>query len=289
MAASITEDYDVCLDDYKYIFNPSLLKGKVAFITGGGSGICFTIAEILMRHKCDTIILSRKLERVNKSSRRLEEATGQRCLPLQLDVRKPQDVLTAVDKALSHFGRIDIVVNGAAGNFLCPAESMSFNAFKTVIEIDTIGTFNISKAVYDKYMKHHGGVIINISATLAYRGQMLQAHAGPAKAAIDALTKHLAVEWGHQGIRVVSLSPGPIEKTEGIRRLGGKLKDARVTSIPLQRFGTKKEIAEGVVYLASPAADFVTGTVLVIDGGSWLTATNDFSLAKPLLELMSKM
>ncbi|XP_033108711.1 peroxisomal 2,4-dienoyl-CoA reductase-like [Anneissia japonica] len=182
--AAPKEDYDVCLDKYTYIFNPSLLQGKVAFITGGGSGICFTVAEILMRHKCDTVILSRKLERVQKSSKKLEEATGQRCLAIQLDVRKPQDVLAAVDKALSYYGRIDIVVNGAAGNFLCPVESMSFNAFKTVIEIDTIGTFNVSKAVYDKYLKDHGGVIINISATLAYKGQMLQAHAGPAKAAI---------------------------------------------------------------------------------------------------------
>ncbi|XP_033098605.1 peroxisomal 2,4-dienoyl-CoA reductase-like, partial [Anneissia japonica] len=103
-----------------------------------------------------------------------------------------------------------------------------------------------------------------------------------------ALTKHLAVEWGHQGIRVVSLSPGPVEKTEGIRRLGGELQESSASSIPLQRYGTKKEIAEGVLYLASPAAAYVTGTVFVMDGGSWLTSVNDFSLAKPLLHLMSK-
>lgn len=113
-----------------------------------------------------------------------------------MDVRKPEAITKAVEEALGHFRRIDILINNAAGNFLCPAENLSFNAFKTVMEIDAHGTFNVSKAVFDKYMKNSGGVIINITATLSVRGAALQTHAGTAKAAIEAMTKHLAVEWG---------------------------------------------------------------------------------------------
>ncbi|KAK6475984.1 peroxisomal 2,4-dienoyl-CoA reductase isoform X1 [Huso huso] len=200
---------------------PDLLKDKVAFITGGGSGIGFRIAEVLMRHGCDTVIGSRNQERLAEAAKKLTTATGRHCLPLSLDVRQPQTITAAVEETLREFGRIDILINNAAGNFLCPASALSFNAFKTVMEIDTMGTFNTSKVIYEKWLKDHGGAIVNISATLSYRGQALQVHAGSAKAAIDAMTKHLAVEWGPNNIRVNSLAPGPISGTEGYRRLGG--------------------------------------------------------------------
>uniref|UniRef100_A0A8C3QCJ2 Peroxisomal 2,4-dienoyl-CoA reductase [(3E)-enoyl-CoA-producing] n=1 Tax=Geospiza parvula TaxID=87175 RepID=A0A8C3QCJ2_GEOPR len=185
----------------------------------------------------------------------------------------------AVDEALQEFQRIDILINGAAGNFLCPASALSFNAFKTVIDIDTMGTFNTSKVLFEKYFRDHGGVIINITATLSYRGQALQVHAGAAKAAIDAMTRHLAVEWGPNNIRVNSLAPGPISGTEGFRRLGGKFaeKSNQFSVIPLQRAGNKTEIAHSALYLASPLSSYVTGTTLVVDGGSWLTSPNSFS------------
>ncbi|XP_078414852.1 peroxisomal 2,4-dienoyl-CoA reductase [(3E)-enoyl-CoA-producing] isoform X3 [Cetorhinus maximus] len=213
-------DTDDCLLNYSYIFSPDILKDKVAFITGGGSGIGFRIAEILMRHGCHTIIASRSLERVQASAKKLTAATGLRCLPVSLDVRQPATIVAAVEATLQKFGKIDILVNGAAGNFLCPASDLSFNAFKTVLEIDTIGTFNTSKILYQKWLKEYGGVIVNITATLNYRGQILQVHAGSAKAAIDAMTRHLAVEWGPDNIRINSLAPGPISGTEGFRKLG---------------------------------------------------------------------
>ena len=279
-------DTDDCLKDYDYAFKPDLLKNKVAFITGGGSGIGFRITEILMRHGCKTVIASRKIERVQEAASKLQAATNVECLPLQCDVRKPSDVESVFQDINSHFGKLDILVNNAAGNFLSPVENLSYNAFKTVIEIDTIGTFNVSKAAFHNFFKENGGAIINISATLDYRGQAFQAHAGSAKAAVDALTRHLAVEWGEYGVRVNGVAPGPIGGTEGMRKLGGKSKLAEqaAKSVPLGRFGTKTEIADSVLYLASNAATYVNGTVLVVDGGSWLTWLNDPSLLKLIMQ-----
>ncbi|XP_032359179.1 peroxisomal 2,4-dienoyl-CoA reductase [(3E)-enoyl-CoA-producing] isoform X2 [Etheostoma spectabile] len=271
---------DDCLTSYTHIYSPDLLKDQVAFITGGGSGIGFRIAEILMRHGCDTVIASRNLDKLKEASKKLSAASGRRCLPFCLDVRKPESIAAAVDETLKELGRIDILINNAAGNFLCPATSLSFNAFKTVMEIDTMGTFNTSKVVYEKWFQDHGGNIVNISATLGYRGQALQVHAGSAKAANDAMTKHLAVEWGPSGVRVNTVAPGPVSGTEGFRRLGGPRGEAAgaFQSIPLQRAGNKTEMAHCTLFLASPASSFVTGAILVADGGAWLTSANDVSM-----------
>ncbi|XP_048188512.1 peroxisomal 2,4-dienoyl-CoA reductase [(3E)-enoyl-CoA-producing] [Perognathus longimembris pacificus] len=277
---------DDCLPEYRHLFCPDLLQDKVAFITGGGSGIGFRIAEIFMRHGCHTVIASRSLPRVSMAAEKLAAVTGQQCLPLSMDVRSPPAVMAAVNQALKKFGKIDILINCAAGNFLCSAGALSFNAFKTVVDIDTIGTFNVSRVLYEKFFRDHGGVIVNITATLCLRGQMLQVHAGTAKAAVDAMTRHLAVEWGPKNIRVNSLAPGPISGTEGLRRLGGSQGWESTNGLmsPLQRLGNKTEIAHSVLYLASPLASYVTGTVLVVDGGSWLTFPNDI---KRLVEFES--
>ncbi|XP_030840351.1 peroxisomal 2,4-dienoyl-CoA reductase isoform X1 [Strongylocentrotus purpuratus] len=273
MAASMV--VDKCMKAYNYVFNPSLLKGQVAFITGGGSGICFTIAEVLMRHQCSTVIASRNIERVQQAAEELSRATGQKCLPIQMDVRKPNEVVAGVQQAMREFGKINVLINGAAGNFVCPAASMSFNAFKTVLDIDTIGTFNTSKAVFDEYMRDNGGTIINITATLPYRGTVFQCHASAAKAAIDSMTRSLAVEWGALGIRVVGIAPGPIDETEGMRKLAGPLITEIPKRIPLRRLGTKVDIADCAVFVASPAASYITGHTIVVDGGDWMTSPND--------------
>ncbi|CAG04352.1 unnamed protein product, partial [Tetraodon nigroviridis] len=273
-------DLDDCLTSYTYIYSPDLLKDQVAFITGGGSGIGLRIAEIFMRHGCETVIASRNFEKLQEAAQKLSAVSGRRCLPLCLDVRRPESIAAAVEETLKEFGRIDILVNNAAGNFLCPASSLSFNAFKTVMEIDTMGTFNTSKVVYEKWFQNHGGNIVNISATLGYRGQGLQVHAGSAKAANDAMTRHLAVEWGPSGVRVNAMAPGPISGTEGFRRLGGTRGEAAglFQSIPLQRAGNKTEMAHCALFLASRSSSYVTGATLVADGGSWLTSANDVSM-----------
>ncbi|NWX90307.1 DECR2 reductase, partial [Nothoprocta pentlandii] len=270
---------DECLGEYRHLFSADILAGQVAFITGGGSGIGFRIAEVFMSAPLPKESPRKNLPSLLQASKKLVAATGQRCLPLSLDVRQPQTIVAAVDEALKEFERIDILINGAAGNFLCPASALSFNAFKTVMDIDTIGTFNTSKVLFEKCFRDRGGVIVNITATLSYRGQALQVHAGSAKAAIDAMTRHLAVEWGPNNIRVNSLAPGPITGTEGFRRLGGKFAEeaSHFEMIPLHRAGNKTEIAHGVLYLASPLSSYVTGTTLVVDGGSWLTSANNFS------------
>ncbi|XP_036890500.1 peroxisomal 2,4-dienoyl-CoA reductase [(3E)-enoyl-CoA-producing] [Sturnira hondurensis] len=282
-------DEDDCLPEYRHFFCPDLLRDKVAFITGGGSGIGFRIAEIFMRHGCHTVIASRSLPRLSMAAKKLSAATGQRCLPLSLDVRAPPAIMTAVDQALKEFGKIDILINCAAGNFLCPASELSFNAFKTVMDIDTLGTFNVSQVLYKKFFRDHGGVIVNITATLGTRGQVLQLHAGSAKAAVDAMTRHLAVEWGPQNIRVNSLAPGPISGTEGFRRLIGDSQASKVLAGPLQRLGNKTEIAHSVLYLASPLASYVTGALLVVDGGMWLTLPNDIKLLADFASFSAKL
>ncbi|TRY94248.1 hypothetical protein DNTS_011681 [Danionella cerebrum] len=247
-------DIDECMNSYTHIYSPDLLQ-----------------------HGCDTVIASRNLEKLTEAAKKLISATGRRCLPIAVDVRKPETITAAVEESLKTLGHIDILINNAAGNFLCPVTSLSFNAFRTVMEIDTMGTFNTSKVIYDKWFKDHGGSIVNISATLGYRGQALQVHAGSAKAANDAMTRHLAVEWGPSGVRVNTVAPGPISGTEGYRRLGGQIAETAgaYRSIPLQRAGNKTEIAHAVLYLASHAASYVTGAILVADGGAWLTSAND--------------
>uniref|UniRef100_A0A2C9L9C3 Peroxisomal 2,4-dienoyl-CoA reductase [(3E)-enoyl-CoA-producing] n=1 Tax=Biomphalaria glabrata TaxID=6526 RepID=A0A2C9L9C3_BIOGL len=279
-----------CLESYVYSFRKDIIKDKVALITGGGSGICFTIAEIFMRHGCHTAIAGRNVDRLNKSARTLRETTGCRCLPIQMDVRKPQEVIAGVDTCLKEYGRIDILINGAAGNFLCPLDKMSFNAFKTVLEIDTLGTFNVSKAVYDQYFKAHGGVIINITATLHYKGTALQAHAGSAKAAIEALTKHQALEWGQQGIRILCVAPGPIDDTEGMRRLGGGIpKEILNSVIPIGRMGTRKEIGEICLFLVTDMAGLITSSTVIADGAAWLSDDNSHRRVEFFNKLMAKM
>uniref|UniRef100_A0AAJ7X6F0 Peroxisomal 2,4-dienoyl-CoA reductase [(3E)-enoyl-CoA-producing] n=1 Tax=Petromyzon marinus TaxID=7757 RepID=A0AAJ7X6F0_PETMA len=288
-AAAADVDTDDCLLSYTHLYSPTLLKGRVAFITGGGSGIGFRIAELFMRHGCDTIIASRNKERVEEAARKLVQATGQSCVAVTLDVRDETSIERALDLALERFPRIHILVNNAAGNFVCPMSNLTPKGFRTVMDIDTMGTFNTSLALYRRCFKEHGGVIVNISATISYRGQMLQVHAGAAKAAVDAMTKHMAVEWGPDKVRINSLAPGPIAGTEGMRRLGGHLKGQNpFASVPLGRAGTKTDVAHCALFLASPLASYVTGSTLVADGGAWMTSFNDFNAVRAGL-VTSKM
>ena len=199
------------------MFSSSLLLGRSAFITGGGTGICRGIALAFARHGCDVAIASRRSEHLDPTVAELERC-GVRALGLPADVREPTAIGAAVDEAARAFGRLDILVNGAAGNFLCLVEALSPNGFGTVIDIDLKGTFHASKAALP-WLKATRGVVLNISATLHYGGTPAQSHVSAAKAGIDALTRNLAVEWGGYGIRVVGIAPGPIDGTEGVARL----------------------------------------------------------------------
>lgn len=253
------------------VFRNDILEGKVAFVTGGGSGICKGIARAYMAHGAKTAIVGRKAERLEAAAKELGDATGRDCLACPGDVRDPKQVEAALDATLERFGRIDIVVNGAAGNFLCPAAQLSYNAFKTVLDIDAVGTWNVCRAAFERRLRDHGGQIVNISATLHYAATPLQAHASAAKAAIDSLTKSLALEWGPMGIRVNAIAPGPIDDTEGMTRLAPPdLKKQLEAAVPMKRFGTVEDIANMAVFLATDAASYVHGAILVVDGGAWL-------------------
>ncbi len=253
------------------VFRDDILEGKVAFVTGGGSGICKGIARAYMAHGANVAIVSRKAERLEAAAKELSEETGRECLATPADVRDPVRVEEALDKTLDRFGRVDMVVNGAAGNFLCPAAQLSYNAFRTVVDIDAVGTWNVSRAAFEKRLRDHGGSILNISATLHYAATPLQTHASAAKAAVDSLTRSLALEWGPMGIRVNAIAPGPIDDTEGMTRLAPPdMKEKLEGAVPLKRFGTVEDIANAAVFLASDAASYVHGAIMVVDGGAWL-------------------
>jgi peroxisomal 2,4-dienoyl-CoA reductase len=217
------------------------------------------------------VIVGRKADRLATAAAELERATGQTCLASAADVRDPAAIGAAVDRAVRELGGLDILVNGAAGNFLAPAAQLSPNGFRTVMDIDACGTFNASRAAFDKAMRDRGGVILNISATLHYAATPMQIHASAAKAAVDAITRTLAAEWASLGIRVNGIAPGPIDDTEGMSRLApGELRDKLTSKIPIRRFGTIDEIANVALFLCSDAASLIHGATIVADGAAWL-------------------
>jgi peroxisomal 2,4-dienoyl-CoA reductase len=251
------------------VFTPDLLKGRAALVTGGGTGICRGIALAFAKHGCDVAIASRKIEHLEPTAEELRR-TGVRAVAKAADVRDPAAVSAAVEACVDALGRLDIVVNGAAGNFVCLAENLSPNGFGTVVDIDLKGTFNASRAALP-HLRAHGGSVINISATLPYLGTVGQSHAAAAKAGIDSLTRVLACEWGPYGIRVNGIAPGPIAGTEGVRRLtNAETREDALRQCPLGRLGTIDDIANAALFLCSDAAAFINGVTLVVDGGLWL-------------------
>jgi peroxisomal 2,4-dienoyl-CoA reductase len=254
------------------IFSENILQGKVAFVTGGGTGITGGIAHALAEYGAKVAITSRKIENLEPMKQAIEAAGGE-CHAVASDVRDFEAVENSLNSTVERFGKVDLIVNGAAGNFLCNAKDLSSNGFGTVVDIDTKGTFNVCKAAFEQ-LKEHGGQILNISATLHYLGTPMQIHVSAAKAGVDAITRNLAVEWGRYGIRVNGIAPGPIEDTEGMKRLlPPQLKEALTKKIPLQRFGRIKDIENSAVFLCSDAASYINGVTLVVDGGHWLTGT----------------
>ena len=250
-------------------FRADLLAGKVALITGGATSLGLELAHVLGGHGAHIAICSRKEANLQAAVAALRNA-GIEARYGVCDVRRPEEVTSVIEDVLRTFGGLDVVVNNAAGNFPVPISDLSPNGFKAVVDIDLVGTFNVSKTAYDLWLREHGGAVVNISAAIQYRGMALQAHVVSAKAGIDALTRTCAIEWGPDNVRVNVVAPGAMSGTEGVKRIVGD-DQHRTFQNPLRRAGSTTEIAEAVLFLASDAASYVTGATLVVDGGGWLT------------------
>ena len=259
--------------------DPFDFTDRTVFVAGGSSGINLGIADAFARHGASVAILSRSQPRIDTALAQLR-AHGGAAEGYSADVRDAAAVADALRRAHARFGPIDVLVSGAAGNFLAPALGMSANGFKTGVDIDLLGSFNVLRGAHE-FLRKPGASVISISASQAFVPTPYQAHVCAAKAGVDMLTRTLAMEWGADGIRVNSIVPGPIEGTEGIRRLApNDAERARMTErVPLRRYGSVDDIAGIAMVLSSPLGAYITGVVLPVDGGISLSGPRDFSAA----------
>lgn len=275
-------------------FKADILKGKVALLTGGGSGIGYEISTQFGKHGACVAIMGRRKSVLDSAVASLK-SLGIQAVGFEGDVRKQEDAKRVVESTIKHFGKLDILVNAAAGNFLVSAEDLSPNGFRTVMDIDSVGTFTMCHEAL-KYLKKgapgrtssSGGTILNISATLHYTASFYQIHVSAAKAAVDALTRNLALEWGTDyDIRVNGIAPGPIGDTAGMSKLGpDEIESSARKDMPLYKLGEKWDIAVAALYLSSEAGKYVNGTTLVVDGGLWLSKPRH--LAKEAVKQLSR-
>lgn len=248
------------------------LEGRVAVITGGGTGIGFAIASEFARLGARLVLASRNTEHIEPAAEALQRR-GSEALAVPTDVRNPEQADHLIEETLRRFRTVDILVNNAAGNFICPAEKLSVNGWNAVVNIVLNGTFYCSRAAgLHMIESSRGGNILNIVAAYAWTGGPDTIHSASAKAGVVAMTRTLAVEWANYKIRVNAIAPGPVE-TEGA---GSRLwaspesREAMIHTIPWGRVGEVNEIANAAAFLVSDFADFITGEVLVMDGGQWL-------------------
>lgn len=263
-------------------FRGDILRGRVCVVTGGGSGICFEITRQFILAGCAGAIVCGRREAFLQKAVDLLRREDTPCLVDYhvCDVRSSETCEAVIKYVRDRYGRLDILVNGAAGNFLARADQLSPKGFATVMAIDTLGTFNMCRAAHSllKSTSDSGNpsaqsTVINISATLQYGATWWQSHASAAKAAVDSLTRSLALEWGSQNIRVNGIAPGPIANTPGTTKLAPGIETSDVNDmikegVPIGRMGHAREIGEAAVYLC--CAKYVTGHILVVDGGEWL-------------------
>jgi peroxisomal 2,4-dienoyl-CoA reductase len=253
------------------IFANDILRDQVAIVTGSGTGIGRSIALAMASCGADVVLASRQLPTLHATADDIR-AQGRRALPVQADIRHPEQVDALIETAVKTFGRVHILVNNAAGSFLAAARKITPHGWQAVIDTTLNGTFYCSRAVGQHMIEHDGGKIINITATLHYKGSPGMIAPTAAKAGVEAMTKTLALEWAKFNILVNAIAPGPIQTEGSEKHLWSNIafRDMVQRGVPLARFGNPEDIANMAVYLASPAGDYITGATMVVDGGEWL-------------------
>jgi len=280
-------------------FNKPMLKegsldGQVIVVTGGGSGLGKAMTTYFLELGAKVVISSRNIDKLNKTAKELEDKTGGKVLPVQCDVRHYDQVEAMLESTLKEFGKVDGLLNNAAGNFISPTERLSSNAFDTIIDIVLKGTKNCTLAFGKHWIniKQKKATVLNIVTTYAWTGSSYVVPSATAKAGVLAMTRSLAVEWAKYGIRFNAIAPGPFP-TKGVwdRLLPGDLKDKfdMKKKIPLRRMGEHQELANLAAYLMSDFSAYINGEVVTIDGGEWLQGAGEFNMLESIPQEMWDM
>lgn len=282
------------MDFTQKMLRDDALKGKVIVVTGGGSGLGKAMTQYFLELGANVAITSRDAEKLRATATELENETSGRCLPIACDVRHYEQVENMLAQVIDAFGRVDVLLNNAAGNFISPTERLSANAFDTIIDIVLKGSKNCTLAFGKHWIdtKQQNSVILNIVTTYAWTGSAYVVPSATAKAGVLAMTRSLAVEWAKYGIRSNAIAPGPFP-TKGAwdRLLPGDLaqKFDMAKKVPLQRVGDHQELANLAAYLVSDFSAYVNGEVITIDGGEWLKGAGQFNLLEAIPDDMWDM
>ena len=273
------------------MFKNDLLKNKTIIITGGGTGLGKSMATRFGELGANLVLTSRRQEVLDEAARDINDKTGTEILTVSTDIRHSDQVTEMVKKTMDKFGKIDCLLNNAAGNFISPTENLSENAFRTIIDIVLVGTFNCTQAAGKAMRDSGGGVILNIVTTYAFTGSGYVVPSACAKSGVLAMTRSLAVEWAKYGIRTNAIAPGPFPTKGAWKRLvppGLNIEKKMMERVPLKRFGEHDELANLASYLMADESGYMNGEVITMDGGEWLKGAGQFNALEKMPNLAWK-